>query len=80
MRTTIAPYMVLLGRRFAMRNFASVFGGAVCAAILVCIAGGTDANASAIFNFQFDNQGLGPAVQTSDGPIVPPVVGTGTFT
>jgi hypothetical protein len=40
----------------------------------------SSADAATIFNFQFDNQGLGGTTLTSDGPIVPPVVGTGTFT
>jgi len=43
---------------------------------IACLAGARNAEATTIFHFQFDNQGL----VAGDGPIVPPVVGTGTFT
>ena len=43
------------------------------------VAASACAHADTTFNFQFDNQGLSPTVLTTNGPIVPPVVGTGTF-
>ena len=42
---------------------------------VACLTWASSARADTIFNFQFDNEGL----VSGDGPIVPPVVGTGTF-
>jgi hypothetical protein len=47
----------------------------IVAAVALLLGGGGEARAAIIFNFQFDNHGFGDP----DGVIIPPVVGTGTF-
>lgn len=55
----------------------SVRRAILCAFFAGCTAAASvAAQAGVIFNFQFDNQGL----VSNDGPLVPPIVGSGTFT
>src|SRR5947209_9358800 len=58
-----------------LRN--SIFALAVIAAGLLIAA--TSLRADTTFSFQFDNQGINGANASTDGPIIPPLVGTGMF-
>ena len=44
--------------------------------LAACLAGSGAAHASTTFNIQLDNEGF----TLGDGPLVPPIIGTGTFT
>jgi len=56
-----------------MRSFARIM--CTAAACICGLGNSVAANAASTFTFRFDSQGLPP----SDGPLLPPIVGTGTF-